>query len=240
MLSTWLKQSKHTVIFSGAGMSTESGVPDFRSKNGLWQGKDPTKLASTEALRYNREEFVAFYKKRIEVLQGITPHKGYDILNKWANNGLVKAVITQNTDGLHEKTCSIPVYPIHGTIGQLHCERCGEKYAAELYVQDETVCTRCGGFMRPSVVLFGESLPVDVLEAAIAEAEQADLFIVLGSSLVVSPANSFPLIAKQNGAKLVIINFDPTPLDHYADVVINERKIGDVLVEVNSELMQQI
>lgn len=200
MLAEWLKASKYTVIFTGAGMSTESGVPDFRSSTGLWK-YNPQQLASTQAMQH-----------------------------------LVQSIITQNTDGLHEMSCDLPVYPIHGTIRQLHCQTCKKVYSVERYFQNDLYCS-CGGFVRPSVVLFGESLDADLLEASAQEAEKADLFIVLGSSLVVSPANSFPLIAKEHGAKLVIINHDPTPLDAHADLVMNRRKIGEVLSEVNEQLM---
>ncbi|UVI29759.1 NAD-dependent deacylase [Paenibacillus spongiae] len=235
MFAQWLKESKYTVIFSGAGMSTESGVPDFRSSKGLWQGRDPQSLASTEAMAYNKKEFVAFYRMRIQALQSTHPHRGYDVLSAWANQLQLKSIITQNTDGLHEQAGNVNVLTLHGTIRRLHCNACGTVYPTDDYFNDRLYCS-CGGFIRPSVVLFGESLDSHVLAAAGREARKADLFIVLGSSLVVSPANSFPVLAKEQGAKLVIVNHDPTPLDSMADVVINKRKIGDVLHDVNEEL----
>lgn len=235
MLTRWLRESKYTVVFTGAGMSTESGVPDFRSKNGLWTGKDPQWLASTDAMKYNKDEFVEFYRKRIEGLQSVLPHGGYDVLTSLAEQFLLKSIITQNTDGLHEDAGNRNVIPLHGTIRRLHCNACGAVYPTDRYFNNDLYCT-CGGFIRPSVVLFGESLNSHALAAAVYEVQQADLFIVLGSSLVVSPANSFPITAKENGAKLVIINQDLTPLDHLADLVINHRKIGDVLREISDEL----
>jgi NAD-dependent deacetylase len=235
MIAKWLMDSKYTVIFSGAGMSTESGVPDFRSKNGLWHGKDPQSLASTDAMRNNRNEFVDFYRMRIEALQNIKPHNGYDILTSWAERLHLKAIITQNTDGLHEKAGNTNIIALHGTIRQLHCHSCGTNFSTDKYLDDQLYCT-CGGFIRPSVVLFGESLDPQVLAAAESEAKKADLFIVLGSSLVISPANSFPIVAKENGAKLVIVNHDPTPLDSIADAVVNDRNIGDVLKELSDSL----
>ncbi|GIP52932.1 NAD-dependent deacylase [Paenibacillus vini] len=235
MLTGWLKESKYTVVFTGAGMSTESGVPDFRSKNGLWKGKDPQWLASTDAIKYNKDAFVEFYRKRIEGLQSIRPHGGYDVLTTLAEQFLLKSIITQNTDGLHEDAGNRNVITLHGTIRRLHCNACGTVYPTDCYFNNNLYCT-CGGLIRPSVILFGESLNSKALTAAVYEAQQADLFIVLGSSLVVSPANSFPITAKENGAKLVIINQDPTPLDRIADLVINDRKIGDVLQEVANEL----
>jgi NAD-dependent deacetylase len=235
MIDKWLKDSKYTVIFSGAGMSTESGVADFRSKNGLWHGKNPQALASTEAMKNNRKEFVEFYRMRIESLQNIKPHNGYDIITKWGTKLQLKSIITQNTDGLHEKAGNLNVIPLHGTIRQLHCNSCGDIYPTDRYFKDELYCN-CEGFIRPSVVLFGESLDMKNLAAAEHEAQQADLFIILGSSLVVSPANSYPIIAKENGARLVIVNHDPTPLDSFADLVVNNQKIGDFLHGIDEKL----
>ncbi|QRG65997.1 NAD-dependent deacylase [Brevibacillus choshinensis] len=236
MIATWLKESRHIVIFTGAGMSTESGVPDFRSKRGLWHGKDPQSLASTNAMKHNQKEFVDFYRMRIEALQNVKPHNGYNILTTWAKWLQLKSIITQNTDGLHEQAGNINVIPLHGTIRQLHCHSCGVVYSTERYFHGHLYCN-CGGFIRPPVVLFGESLDSNLLTLAEKEAQQSDLFIVLGSSLVVSPANSFPIIAKEHGTKLVIVNQDQTPLDSIADAVINNRKIGDVLRDISEEFI---
>lgn len=235
MLKQWLDQSKYTVIFSGAGMSTESGVPDFRSATGWWQGRDPQKLASVEAMVYHTEEFIDFYRMRMRLLQSIEPHEGYDILTAWGKSSSLKSVITQNTDGLHEQAGNPHVIPIHGTIRQLHCRVCKQTYVMNRYLSSDDYYCECGGFIRPSVILFGESLDQNLLLKANTETAKADLFIVLGSSLTVSPANQYPLLAKERGAKLVIINHDPTPLDSYADLVINQRKIGEVLREVSQE-----
>lgn len=235
MLCQWLKQSAYTVVFTGAGMSTESGVPDFRSATGLWKTSNPQKLASTEAMEHNREEFVQFYRKRIEALHSVTPHAGYSILTDWGKTLQLKAIITQNTDGLHELAGNQHVISLHGTIRQLHCQGCKRTYSTEYYINEQLYC-QCGGFLRPSVVLFGESLAEQHLEAAEREARNADLFIVLGSSLTVSPANYYPLLAKQQGAKLVIVNYDPTPLDAYADLVVNQQRIGDYLQDIANQL----
>ncbi|QAV15766.1 hypothetical protein EB820_19435 [Brevibacillus agri] len=116
MIAKWLKESRYTVIFSGAGMSTESGVPDFRSQSGLWHGKDPQSLASVEAMKYNQKEFIDFYRMRIQTLQNVKPHIGYRILSSWGQQFQVKSIITQNTDGLHEQAGNINVIPLHGTI----------------------------------------------------------------------------------------------------------------------------
>ena len=235
MIANLLQASKNTVVFTGAGMSTESGVPDFRSAQGLWRGIDPRSLASIEALRDNTDDFVAFYRSRIQALQTVRPHRGYDVLTAWGKQGRLHSVITQNTDGLHEIAGNPHVIPIHGTIREFHCEACRTTYPEQRYLEEEVTCS-CGGFIRPSVVLFGEMLDELALKAAEQAARQADLFIVLGSSLVVSPANWLPRIAREHGAKLVIVNEEPTPLDTLADHVIHGRKIGDVLQEAADKL----
>lgn len=236
MIAKWLKESHYTVIFTGAGMSTESGVPDFRSAGGLWQGKDPQRLASIEAMNTNQQQFVNFYRQRMQALQTIQPHQGYDILSAWARHLPVKSIITQNTDGLHELAGNLNVIRLHGSIRDLHCNSCKVSYSIDRYLDNDLYCESCGGFIRPSVVLFGEPLDMEVYETALIQAQLSKLFIVLGSSLAVSPANSIPATAEELGAKLVIINRDSTPLDSIADVVINNRNIGEVLREISDEL----
>lgn len=236
MLSQWLKESNYTVILTGAGMSTESGLPDFRSANtGMWNQEDPSKIASTEALNKNVEKFFEFYRHRVLGLEECKPHKGHEILVKWEREGVIRSIITQNVDGFHDEAGSENVAELHGTMKRVHCHSCGKVYGNEKYADKQFHC-ECGGKLRPSVVLFGEMLPEDAIMKAAEESEKADLFIVLGSSLTVTPANQFPLIAKQNGAKLVIVNLEPTEFDIYADLVINDRKIGEVLQEADQQL----
>lgn len=160
---------------------------------------------------------------------------GYDILSNWGERGLLRSVITQNTDGLHELAGNPNVIPIHGTIRELHCEACGTSYPEQRYLDREVQCD-CGGRIRPSVVLFGEMLDEHAMRAAERAAQQADLFLVLGSSLVVSPANWLPRLAREHGARLVIVNLEPTPLDELAEHVIHGRKIGEVLQEAADKL----
>ncbi|MBS4179446.1 NAD-dependent protein deacylase [Lederbergia citrea] len=239
MLSNWLKESRYTVVLTGAGMSTESGLPDFRSAGkGMWTKEDPSKIASTEALNRNVERFFEFYRHRVLGLKDCRPHKGHELLAKWEKKGVIKSIITQNVDGFHGKAGSENVLELHGTLQRVHCQTCGKEYGNETYAEERFHCD-CGGKLRPSVVLFGEMLPEDALMRAAEESEKADLFIVLGSSLTVTPANQFPLIAKQNGAKLVIVNMEPTEFDIYADLVINNRKIGEVLQEADKNLSRK-
>lgn len=237
MFLNWLKEAKHVVVFTGAGMSTESGLPDFRSSlTGLWTKKDPRHYASTEAMKYHREDFVSFYQMRIENLLKHQPHTGHEILARWEKEGIIQSIITQNVDGFHQRAGSKNVIELHGTLRTIRCETCGKEYPNVRFLQPEgTQCTECNGFVRPSVVLFGESLPLEAIRKAEKEAYKADLFIVLGSSLQVYPANQYPLLAKQKGARLVIVNMEETEMDEYADLVIHGEKIGDWLRAIEGE-----
>ena len=239
MLDELIRQSKYTIVFSGAGMSTESGLPDFRSASeGLWEQEDPSAVASTEALNRNVEQFFRFYRQRVVGVKDCKPHHGHFILAEWERDGVIKGVITQNVDGFHTEAGTVNSMELHGTLRKVHCETCGSEYDNERYVEEEFFCA-CGGTLRPSVVLFGESLPMETFLKAETESEKADLFIVLGSSLTVTPANQFPLLAKESGATLVIVNIEPTIFDSYADLVINDRTIGEVLRDTDKQLKEK-
>ncbi|MBB4824335.1 NAD-dependent deacetylase [Sporosarcina luteola] len=236
MLAELIRKSKHAIVFTGAGMSTESGLPDFRSANsGLWGQENPSEVASTEALNKNVEQFFRFYRHRVLGVQDCMPHAGHFILAEWERKGLIQGIITQNVDGFHTEAGTINSMELHGTIQRVHCQTCGKVFGSNRYTEEQFYCP-CGGTLRPSVVLFGEMLPEDTFSKAIEETEKCELFIVLGSSLTVSPANQFPLLAKEQGAKLVIVNREPTIMDGYADLVIHEKNIGEVLSETNQKL----
>ncbi|MBA4538693.1 NAD-dependent protein deacylase [Bacillus aquiflavi] len=236
LFSHLLREASNVVLLTGAGMSTESGLPDFRSSNGLWNKEDPSRIASVDALNQNVEQFFQFYLHRVIGLKECKPHKGHRILAKWEREGLINTIITQNVDGFHQEAGSQNVAELHGTLQNVHCESCGKSSSSEIYLTRRYQC-ECGGVLRPSVVLFGEMLPEKAFTIATEESQKADLFIVLGSSLTVTPANQFPLLAKENGAKLVIINMEPTQFDMYADLTIHGQKIGDVL-QANDLSMQ--
>lgn len=215
-------------------MSTESGLPDFRSaKKGLWEQEDPAKVASTEALNRDVEKFFQFYRERVLGVKDCEPHEGYHILSKWEKDGVIQSVITQNVDGFHAAAGSKNIMELHGTLQKVHCQTCQKEYSSDKYETEDFYC-ECGGKLRPSVILFGESLPEEPFMKAAEESEKADLFIVLGSSLTVTPANQFPLIAKESGAKLVIVNLEPTHFDRHADLVIHNQKIGELLRELDA------
>lgn len=234
-LARWLRESRLTAVFTGAGMSTESGLPDFRSAGGLWkQSRRFEELASTSALQHDFPEFVEFYRWRIQMLQGVEPHAGHRRIAEWQREGRVQALITQNVDGLHAHAGSTEVLELHGSLQVIRCQRCGTEANSERFLTDEGIhCARCGGKMRPGVVLFGEALPEDALRKAQDASERADLFLVLGSSLQVSPANYFPQVAKAQGAKLVILNREPTALDALADLRL-DGTIGETLERLGS------
>ena len=203
-----LIRGRGVAIFSGAGLSTESGLMDFRSKDGIWAHADPTRLASVGVLESNYDEFLEFYKARLFVPDEVQPNVGR----------------------LHQKAGSVNVWELHGSLEPVYCHSCGRPGDRDDFLAGKP-CPHCGGHLRPSVVLFGEMLPQRALEAADELSRRCRTFIVLGSSLVVSPANYFPREAKMNGAELVIINRDPTSLDGMADIVVHEG-IGAFLTEV--------
>ncbi|OCA90535.1 NAD-dependent protein deacylase [Bacillus sp. FJAT-27225] len=227
-LKKYLEKASYTVVFTGAGMSTEAGLPDFRGSGGIWHGADPMMLASTRAMNENTEEFIQFYRQRVENLHGHEPHRGHKILAKWEREGRIQSIITQNVDGYHHRAGNKQVTELHGTLRTCHCNDCGSIYPIEMFMEDNVSCENCSGFLRPSVVLFGEMLPEKAVQQAELESRRADLFIVMGSSLSVYPANVFPEIAKMAGAKLVIVNLENTELDNRADLVLN-MEIGELL-----------
>jgi NAD-dependent deacetylase len=230
-LSLLLKESKYAVVLTGAGMSTESGIPDFRSKDGWWKKIDPSTVATINALENNYEIFREFYKHRISSLEPCTPNKGHEILGEWEKKGLIKSVITQNIDGFHGKAGNYQVYELHGMIDDIRCHDCERKSDKENFMNSKP-CAECGGRLRPGVVLFGENLPARAWNDAQKEIMKSDLVIVIGTSLNVSPFNGLPFLTK---GKKVLINMEKTEMDDMFDLVIND-KIGKVLSTVADNL----
>jgi NAD-dependent deacetylase len=234
-LARLLRTSGPAVVFTGAGMCTESGLPDFRSAGGLWRNRRFEELASREALDHSYDELVAFYRWRIQMLTEHQPHAGHRVLADWQRRGLVSAIVTQNVDGYHTAAGARDVLELHGTLRLCRCETCGTEVAAtELLAPAGEACS-CGGRRRPNVVLFGEMLPEAALSAAVDASRRARLFVVLGSSLLVSPANLLPEMALDAGAPLVIVNRDPTPLGPRATLEIHS-PIGEVLAATDEIL----
>ncbi|HLS65682.1 MAG TPA: NAD-dependent deacylase [Pseudogracilibacillus sp.] len=232
-----VRHSNYTIVFTGAGMSTESGLPDFRSKDrGLWEKFNPDELANVHALMHNTEEFTNFYRYRLGEITKYQPHDGHYILAEWEKKKLIHGIITQNVDAFHADAGNENMMELHGSFRTFHCHECNREVGRDAYLDGETTCS-CGGTIRPGIVLFGENLPQETFQRAEIEAKRAELFIVLGSSLTVSPANMFPLVAKENGARLIIVNREPTDFDHYADLVIQDKSIKQLLVEADEQLV---
>lgn len=239
MLARLMKEGKKVVVFTGAGMSTESGLPDFRSsQQGVWNKINPTEVATVSALNKQFDQFINFYRQRVIGVNEYAPHLGHQILAEWERKGYVQAIITQNVDGFHQQAGSKEVVELHGTLKTVHCEHCGQTYGNEKYEQREYFCA-CGGPLRPSIILFGEMLNELALQRAEQLSKEADVFLVLGSSLTVSPANRYPLVALENDAKLIIVNEEATLYDQFADRCIKNERIGAYLKRINQLLVEE-
>lgn len=227
-LKEFINESKRVVFFGGAGVSTESGIPDFRSKDGLYNQKykyPPEEILSHTFFMNNTEEFYKFYKDKMNSLK-YKPNITHIKLAELEKTGKLKAVVTQNIDGLHQKAGSKNVLELHGSVHRNYCMKCGRFYNAEFVFNSEGVpkCS-CGGIVKPDVVLYEESLKDDILEEAIMQIANCDTLIVGGTSLTVYPASG--LIRFYKGNKLILINKDKTPYDKIANIVIND-SLGNV------------
>jgi NAD-dependent deacetylase len=223
-----ISESNNIVFFGGAGVSTESGIPDFRSVDGLYSAKykyPPETMISHSFFISNTEEFFDFYINKMIFLDA-QPNTAHKKLAELEKKGKLKAVITQNIDGLHQKAGSKNVLELHGSVHRNYCMECGKFYDVNYIVNHKVVpkC-RCGGIIKPDVVLYEESLNSDTIEKSVMHIEKADVLIVGGTSLVVYPAAG--LINYFNGSKLILINKSSTPMDKKADLVIND-SIGRV------------
>ena len=227
-LKAMIEASDNIVFFGGAGVSTESGIPHFRSKDGLYNQKydyPPETILSHTFFLTNTKDFYKFYKDKMDARK-YDPNITHKYLTKLEKSGKLKAIITQNIDGLHQKAGSKKVYELHGSIYNNKCLRCGKKYDADYIFEskEEPLC-ECGGLIKPEVVLYEEGLDEIVVKEAINHISKADLLIIGGTSLTVYPACNF--INYYNGKNEVLINKDNTKMDNYATLVINE-KLGDV------------
>jgi NAD-dependent deacetylase len=222
-----IKKSKYAIVLTGAGVSTGSGIPDFRTPGkGIWEKVDPFKVTSITAFDENPQRFYYFYRPRIEMLSRVSPNPAHKAISQLEEMGYIHCLITQNIDNLHQRAGSKKVIEVHGTLRKAICRRCGKIISSELLIQkideskEKVPYCECGGVFKPNVVLFGEMLPN--LDNAIYESKRADLILTVGSSLQVSPANMLPQYCLNRGGKLVIVNFMSTHLDYLAEAVINE------------------
>jgi NAD-dependent deacetylase len=235
-LADMVMAAQNTVAFTGAGISTECGIPDFRSPGGIWSKYRPidfqTFMASAEA----RREALTRYIKIRQSMGTPEPGRGHRALARLAEQGRLSHVITQNIDGLHQASGLAPeqVIELHGNGTYAHCLDCGRRHeldwvAGELDARPGAPhCLGCGGIVKTATISFGQAMPLDEMQRAEQATLACDLFLAIGSSLVVYPAAGFPMVAKRNGARLVIVNREPTELDGFADLVVHQ-DIGDVL-----------
>ena len=231
-LKQWIHESGRIVFFGGAGVSTESDIPDFRSVDGLYNQQfeyPPETIISHSFYERKPEYFFRFYREKMLPL-GFEPNITHKVLAQWEEEGRLSAVVTQNIDGLHQKAGSKKVYELHGSILRNYCTRCRKFYSAEFIKNSTGVpqCT-CGGIVKPDVVLYEEGLDQDTIEKSVMAIRSADLMIVAGTSLTVYPAAG--LINYYRGNRQVLINRDETPYDHYADLVLHE-SLGNVFSQL--------
>jgi NAD-dependent deacetylase len=221
MLAELIRANQPCVVLTGAGVSTESGIPDFRSATGIWAKFDPYEVASIDAFRRDPERVWEFYALRLDVLADAAPNPAHVALAELEARGLVQAVITQNVDRLHVAAGSRDVVEVHGSIATAVCLTCGrpEENVRELLPVPR--CADCGAILKPGVVMFGELLPVEAIDRATALAQAAGLLLVVGTSLEVWPVAGLPDETLLHGGKLAIVNREPTPYDARADVVIH-------------------
>ena len=232
ILKQWIGESHRIVFFGGAGVSTESGIPDFRSTDGLYSQKfdyPPETIISHSFYLRKPEYFFRFYREKMLPL-GFAPNITHRVLARWEQEGRLSAVVTQNIDGLHQKAGSQRVYELHGSVLRNYCTRCGKFHTAE-FIRDQEGVPKCdcGGTVKPDVVLYEESLDGETLEKSVYAIENADLLIVAGTSLTVYPAAG--LINYYRGDRLVLINRDATPYDTRVDLVFHE-SLGDIFSQL--------
>lgn len=229
-----LRNSRHAVALTGAGISTPSGIPDFRSPDsGLWERADPLQVASIYAFRQRPQDFYDWIHPLTKKTLAAQPNAAHVALAQLEQYGPVQTVITQNIDMLHTRAGSETVLEVHGHMRELTCLRCYEIIPSEAVLKEfietgETPHCACGGVLKPNVILFGEQLPVRTMNQSKKQAQLCDLMLVAGSSLEVAPAGDLPVMAYETGSRLIIVNYDETHVDRLADVVIHANVV-DVL-----------
>lgn len=232
-----LAGARHGLALTGAGISAESGIPTFRGEGGLWTKYDPVKVSSIETFLADPAAYWMVSRERGRVALAARPNPGHVALAALEAAGHIVAVVTQNTDGLHQESGSSRVLELHGSGRTVECLDCGRReprsaVQERLDTEMPPRCRHCGGtVLKPTVVLFGEPMPAAPMQEAFALAAEADVMLVVGSSLVVYPAADVPFVALRSGARMIVINAEPTPFDRLAEVVIHGRS-GEVLPEI--------
>jgi NAD-dependent deacetylase len=235
-LAELIRTRQPCVVLTGAGVSTESGIPDFRSPTGIWAEADPMEYASLRAFRADPEKVWSFYSKRIEMLTGAEPNDAHRALAELERRGLVTAIVTQNIDLLHTRAGSENVVEVHGSIRTASCLACGHRAPLDESLLPLPRCAECGAVLKPDVVFFGELLPPEAIDRAYELARGAALMLVVGSALEVHPVAELPLETLTAGGSLAIVNRGPTALDGRAELKI-DGSAGTTLSAVLSALV---
>ena len=224
-----LRSAEYAIALTGAGISTPSGIPDFRSgKDGLWHKHNPLEVASLSAFRTQPEQFFSWFQPLASLILDAQPNPAHTALAKLETLGVVRSVITQNIDGLHQRAGSESVYEVHGTMFTLTCGQCYQQFNSLDFVQSYFVegiiptCTSCSGILKPDVILFQEQLPRTVWQMVELEISKCDLMIVIGSSLEVNPVANLPYKVVAQGGKLLIVNEQETYMNSRADIIFNQ------------------
>lgn len=235
-----IKNSRYSVALTGAGVSVPSGIPDFRSPGtGIWEKVDPMEVASIEGFMRNPRKVMEFMMPLVNTILNAEPNAAHKALAELEEKNLLKCVITQNIDNLHQKAGSKHVVEVHGNMREAVCLSCAKMTSFGAYMENvqgalatgKFPACECGGFMKPNVIFFGEALPYDAMVAAQKAAEECDVMLIAGSSLVVYPVASLPFVAYEHGAKIIVVNLEPTPVDLRASVVIHG-EVDEVLQEM--------
>lgn len=238
-----IRHSRNTVVLTGAGISTPSGIPDFRSNNnGLWNKIDPMEVASLSAFRLQPEKFFNWIRPLVKDILDAEPNAAHLALSRLEKKGFIHSIITQNIDGLHQGAGSATVYEIHGALDTLTCVSCYRNYQTSLFIEpfiekgEIPTCSDCGNTLKPDAILFGEQLPVKTWQACEKAARTCDVMIVAGSSLEVMPVAGLPMDAISSGAKIIIINQSPTYVDIRAEVVLHD-DVANILPKIADEIL---
>ena len=235
LASTLIEESDYLIALTGAGISRESNVPTFRGQDGLWRNYDPMELATPQAYARDPKLVWEWYTWRHNLIRDCTPNPAHLTVAKWESRNVLKHLITQNVDDLHYRAGSRKLTPVHGDIFGLKCTKCSFKSRLVNPSDEIPVCPECNAILRPDVVWFGENLDSEIIQTVYDQLDRADTIIVVGTSGIVHPAASFPLVVKQKGGSMIEVNIEKTPLSYAADIHISG-KAGEILPRIDQEL----
>lgn len=233
-----INKAHHLIALTGAGISVESGIPDFRSAGGLWEKFDPMIYAHIDSFRRNPEMVWDMIFEMVDLTRSSKPNPAHIALAELEKMGILKAIITQNIDNLHQEAGSSNVIEFHGNAHTLECVKCGEDYSVDDFPNDRTIpkCRGCGAILKPGVVFFGEVIPPDALMESQMLAKSSDAILVIGTSAVVYPASGIPYVAKQNRASVIEMNLESTGLTNSITDVFIQGRVGETLPRLLDEI----